>query len=142
VPLDDLVIRPGLVVPARCFEWTAVRASGPGGQNVNKVSSKVDLRFDFEHCPALSPDVRGRLRTLAANRLDASGRIAIAAQTERDQTRNLEHALERIATLIRAALERPRKRRPTRPSAGSRKRRLLEKRQQSEKKASRSRRDD
>lgn len=142
MPLDDLLIKPGLSIPARCFEWSAVRSSGPGGQNVNKVASKVDLRFDFESCGVLAPDVRARLRTLAANRLDAEGRIAIAAQTERDQARNLEQALERVAHLIRAALERPRKRRPTRPTAGGRARRLSEKRQQSEKKASRSRRDD
>ena len=140
--LDDLVIRPGLVVPARYFEWSAVRSSGPGGQNVNKVSSKVDLRFDFERCPALAPDVRARLRTLAKNRLDADGRIAIASQTERDQSRNLEQALERVAVLIRAALERPRPRRPTRPTAGSRARRLSDKKLQSEKKAQRGRGDD
>lgn len=142
MPLEDLVIRPGLSVPARCFEWSAVRASGPGGQNVNKVSSKVVLRFDFEHCPALSAEVRARLRTLAENRLDAEGRIAIAAQSERDQSRNLDAALERVARLIRAALERPRPRRPTRPTAGSRARRLSDKRLNSEKKASRTRRED
>ena len=137
--LDDLEITAGLTVPARFLDWSAVRASGPGGQNVNKVASKVVLRFDFEACSVLAPDARERLRNLAKNRLDAEGWITIAAQTERDQPRNLEHALARLRELIRAALVRPRKRRPTRPTNASRKRRLNDKRHTSEKKANRGR---
>jgi ribosome-associated protein len=87
----------------------------------------------------LAPDARERLRNLAKNRLDAEGWITIAAQTERDQPRNLEHALARLRELIRAALVRPRKRRPTRPTNASRKRRLNDKRHTSEKKANRGR---
>ncbi|MDQ2645764.1 MAG: aminoacyl-tRNA hydrolase [Myxococcota bacterium] len=135
--LDDLVITPSLTVPARFLDWSAVRASGPGGQNVNKVASKVVLRFDFEACSVLAPDVRERLRNLAKNRLDAEGWITIAAQTERDQPRNLEHALARLSELIRTALVRPVKRRKTRPTAASRRRRLDEKRHIAEKKANR-----
>jgi ribosome-associated protein len=142
VALDDLVIAPGLSVPAQYLEWSAVRSSGPGGQNVNKVASKVVLRFDFERCGVLAPDVRFRLRRLAENRLDAEGRIAIAAQSERDQPRNLARALERLAQLIRAALVRPRPRKATRPTAGSRVRRLNDKRHQSQKKSQRGRPED
>jgi ribosome-associated protein len=139
VALDDLVIAPGLVIPAKYLDWSALRSSGPGGQNVNKVSSKVVLRFDFEHCPALTPEVRTRLRRLAENRLDAEGRLAIASQSERDQPRNLARALERLALLVRAALVRPRPRKPTRPTKGSRVRRLSDKHHQSEKKSRRGR---
>jgi ribosome-associated protein len=142
VALDDLVIAPGLVIPASCLEWSAVRSSGPGGQNVNKVSSKVVLRFDFERCSVLTAEVRARLRRLAENRLDAEGRLAIASQSERDQPRNLARALERLTLLVRAALVRPRPRKPTRPTKGSRVRRLSDKRHQSEKKAQRGRSDD
>jgi ribosome-associated protein len=142
VALDDLVISPGLSIPAHCLEWSAVRSSGPGGQNVNKVASKVVLRFDFERCPVLAADVRARLRRLSANRLDAEGRLAIASQSERDQPRNLAKALERLASLVRTALTRPRPRKPTRPTAGSRVRRLNDKRHQSQKKSQRSRGDD
>ncbi len=126
--IDGACAVPGLVRGAR------VR---PGGQNVNKVSSKVVLRFDFEACSVLALDARERLRNLAKNRLDAEGWITIAAQTERDQPRNLEHALARLSELIRAALVRPRKRRLTRPTNASRKRRLNDKRHVADKKANR-----
>ena len=119
-----------------------MRSSGPGGQNVNKVASKVVLRFDFEHCPVLAPDVRFRLRRLAENRLDSEGRLAISSQSERDQPRNLARALERLTLLVRAALTRPRPRKPTRPTTGSRLRRISDKRHQSEKKTRRGRSDD
>jgi ribosome-associated protein len=137
VAFEDLTITSALRLPAHYFVWSAVRSSGPGGQNVNKVASKVVLHFDFEACLELAPDVRARLRRLAENRLDAEGRLTVSSQTERDQPRNLERARQRIAELVRAALERPKRRRPTRPTAGSRARRLSDKRHQGEKKARR-----
>ena len=98
--MEHLVIRPGIVVPERELEWAAVRASGPGGQNVNKVSSKVELRFDFETSSALGVSVKARLRALAQHRLDADGRILIVSQVTRNQPQNLEDARQRLAELF------------------------------------------
>src|SRR5215472_8116013 len=114
--------------------WTAVRSSGPGGQNVNKVASKVELRFDVARSRALCEDVRRRLMALARSRIGRDGVLRIASQRTRDQLRNLEDARSKLASLIRAALQPPRPRRPTRPSAASARRRLHDKRQHSQKK--------
>ncbi len=135
--MDDLTIRDDLVVPAALLAWTAVRASGPGGQNVNKVASKVDLRFDFEKWSGLDDGARARLRALAGVRLDAEGRVVVVSQEYRDQGRNLAAARDRVATLVRAALVRPKKRVARKPSLASRVRRVEAKRRNSEKKAAR-----
>jgi ribosome-associated protein len=140
--MEDLVVGPGKVIPAACLSWTAARSSGPGGQNVNKVASKVDLRFDFEHCAAMHDETKARLRTFAANKLDAEGRIVVVSQATRDQSRNLEDARERLAALVRAALERPRTRRATKPTRSSTRKRLDEKRKASAKKTDRRRVED
>lgn len=140
--MDDLVVRPGLVIPARDLSWSAARASGPGGQNVNKVSSKVDLRFDLEGTDALAPEVRARVRARARGRLDADGRVVIVSQATRDQKRNLEDARERLAELIRAALVVPKPRKKTKPSRGAQERRLGEKKRRAETKRARSARPD
>ncbi|NUP05435.1 MAG: aminoacyl-tRNA hydrolase [Polyangiaceae bacterium] len=129
---DSLDIDATHSIPARELTWTAVRASGPGGQNVNKVSSKVELRFDLAATSAIDAESKGRLAGLAGSRLDADGTLRIVVQDTRDQRRNLEIARERLAELIRAALVRPKKRRPTRPSRGARERRLAEKRHRGE----------
>jgi ribosome-associated protein len=138
---DDLVVQPSLTIPAAHLSWKAVRASGPGGQNVNKVSSKVDLRLDFEACDALSDIKKVRLRDFARNRLDADGRIQIVSQVTRDQVRNLADARERLASIIRAALTPRKARRATKPSRAAKRRRLEDKRRQSEKKQRRGDRD-
>lgn len=124
-----------LVIPVRDLSWTAVRASGPGGQNVNKVATKVELRFDVDGTEALPAAVKARVR--AAARLDAEGRVLVTSQATRNQLRNLVDARDKLAALIAAALVVPKKRRATRPSAGARRRRLEQKRHQSEKKRAR-----
>src|SRR5437879_2185932 len=106
-----------------------IRASGPGGQNVNKVASSVQLRFDVRRSPSLPPPVRERLARLAGNRLSQDGVLVITAQRYRSQERNRADALSRLVALIRRAATPPRPRRPTVPSAAARERRLAEKAQ-------------
>ena len=137
--MANLLVQPGIVVPERELAWTAVRASGPGGQNVNKVSSKVELRFDFEASAALPAAVKARLRALAEHRLDAEGRILITSQVTRNQPQNLTDARQRLAELIAKALVAPKRRRPTRPSRAAKRARVNDKRVQSKKKQSRAR---
>jgi len=134
-----LVVTPHIVIPATELAWTAVRASGPGGQNVNKVASKVELRFDLPNTEALPPSAKARLARLAKNRLDADGCILITSQLTRDQRQNLEDAREKLADLVRRALVPPKRRRPTRPTRSSQRKRVDQKRKHSEKKQSRGR---
>ena len=101
-----------------------VLASGPGGQNVNKVSSAVQLRFDVAHSPSLPGDVRHRLMRLAGSRLTKDGVLIITAREHRSQERNRSEARARIVDLIRRAATRPKPRRPTKPTLASKRRRL------------------
>jgi ribosome-associated protein len=111
-------------IDERDIEESFVRASGPGGQNVNKLSTAVQLRFDVRHSPSLPPDVRARLERIAGARLTRDGVLVIIAQRHRTQARNREDALERLLELIRQAAVGPVKRRPTRPTRASRERRI------------------
>jgi ribosome-associated protein len=108
----------------REIEESFVRASGPGGQNVNKLATAVQLRFDVRHSPSLPPDVRDRLERLAGSRLTRDGVLVIIAQRHRTQARNRDDALERLVDLIRQAAVAPVKRRPTRPTKASKERRI------------------
>ena len=140
--MEALRIDHRVTIPGDELSWTAVRASGPGGQNVNKVSSKVELRFDLANSRVLWPAVKARLQVSCKNRLDAEGRIRVVAQATRDQLQNLGDARERLAALILEALTPPKPRRPTKPTRGSKERRLDAKRRTSNKKRMRSASDD
>ena len=135
--VEDLQITPRLSLPARALSWTASRSSGPGGQNVNQVATKVDLRLDLEACHALAPEIKARLRSQARNRLDAEGRVVVISQASRSQEGNLRDAREKLAELVKSAVLRPRSRRATRPTRGSVRRRLEGKRQRAETKRAR-----
>jgi ribosome-associated protein len=133
---DDLVVNERLTIPGSELDWTAVRASGPGGQNVNKVATKVVLGFD-PRSPSLPAAVSQRLLSLAKNRLDAEGRLTITCDETRSQSKNLRLACERLAELIRAALVVPKRRRPTRPSKAQKRARVENKRLTGDKKRER-----
>jgi ribosome-associated protein len=122
-----IFIAPGLSIDERDIEERFIRASGPGGQNVNKLSSAVQLRFDAAHSPHLSAGMRTRLARLAGRRLNQEGILVITAQRHRTQARNRDDAMGRLIALLRAAATPPAIRHPTRPTAASRQRRLATK---------------
>ena len=113
-----------LAIPDSEVQEQFIRASGPGGQNVNKVSSAVQLRFDVAHSPSLSEEIRARLIVLAGRRISQDGVLTIEAQRFRTQGRNRDDARVRLAELIRSATEVPELRRATRPTRASQRRRL------------------
>ena len=129
-----LIISPDLVIPESEIEEKFIRATGPGGQNVNKVATAVQLRFDVQHSPSLPEAIRARLLHLAAKRVTAEGILVIEAQRFRTQEENRQDARQRLAALIRKATVVPKQRRPTKPSAASQTRRLDSKRRHSQRK--------
>ena len=119
-----LVVTPDVSIPDEEFEWKFIRSSGPGGQNVNKVASAVQLRFLLPLNTSLPTSARNRLRRMAGQRLIDDGSILISARSERSQEQNRRDALERLAELIRAALIEPKVRKKTRPTRASKERRI------------------
>ena len=134
-----LEITPGVSIPDSDLSYSFVRASGPGGQNVNKVSSAVQLRFDMEGCTALSESVKNRLRGLAGRRLTDDGAILIIARNQRSQDHNRREALERLTDLVQRALVVPKTRKATKPTRASKERRLEGKTRKQQTKRQRSR---
>jgi len=135
----DLVVNQHLTIPARDLSWSASRSSGPGGQNVNKVSTKVTLRFDLHGTETLTRTQKVRLRKLAGKRIDARGAIVLTAQAERSQRQNLQRARDSLRILINKALVPPKRRVATKPTGASRRRRLDDKRHRGERKRARGR---
>lgn len=125
-------VTPTLAIEDDEIEESFVRSSGPGGQHVNTTSTAVQLRFDARRSRSLPDDVAVRLMKLAGSRLTQDGVIVIVAQSHRSQQRNREEALARLVDLIRQATEKPKPRRPTRPTLASKKRRLEAKNKRSE----------
>lgn len=123
-------VTPHVVIPDNDLALSFVRGSGPGGQNVNKVASAVQLRFDLAGTAALSDAVKTRLRGLAGRRLTDDGAILIIARNHRTQEQNRREAADRLADLIRAALIAPKARKATKPTRASRERRLESKSRQ------------
>ncbi len=127
----------GIAIDEREIDFDFIRSSGPGGQNVNKVSTAVRLRFDARGSSSLPEDVRERLIRLAGRRISDDGFLTIHARQGRTQETNRRDAVKRLVELLERAVERPIPRRPTRPTAGSRERRLDAKRRRGETKQAR-----
>ena len=132
-----LTINDKITLPGSDLEWTAVKSSGPGGQNVNKVASKVELRVALACVEGLDARTAARLRALAGARLTDGGELVITSTKTRDQGRNLADALAKLQALLQAAQALPRPRHATRPTRGSVERRLSAKQRRSDAKAAR-----
>jgi ribosome-associated protein len=137
-----IFVTPTLLLDEAELEEVFIRAPGPGGQNVNKVATAVQLRFPLERTTTLPDDVRRRLRGLAGRRVSSDGWLTIEANRFRSQARNREDARDRLVELIRKAAHPPKPRKPTRPSAGAKERRLSDKRARGQVKRARASRDE
>jgi len=135
--MEPIVVTENVQVPASAIAFSAARSSGPGGQNVNKVSSKVELRVDLDAVVGLTPEQRRRLLGAARAKLDEDGLLLVTSQVTRSQLQNLEDAREKIRSLVALALVAPKRRIATKPTRASKARRLDAKRKNSDKKRAR-----
>lgn len=126
-----IYITPGISISEAEIKEEFIHSSGPGGQNVNKVATAVQLRFDVENSPSLSDEIRGRLIRIAGRRITADGILIIEAKRLRTQSGNRRDAMDRLVDLVRQAVYPPRSRRKTRPTRASKERRLEAKRRRS-----------
>lgn len=131
------IVTEQIQIPETEFSWTYVRSSGPGGQNVNKVASKAVLRWNLTASLSIPEPVKARFRGRHARRLTAEGDFLLTSQRYRDQERNRQDCLEKLAAFLREAIEPPKPRRPSKPTRGSKERRLTEKKRRSSVKANR-----
>lgn len=130
----DIQVTDTIRIPRSELTFQFSRSGGPGGQNVNKVNTRVQMRWNVEETEALPEEVRMRLKTLQRRRVNNKGELMIAGQRHRDQARNIEDCLAKLQEMVAEAAVKPRRRRPTKPTAGARRRRLQAKRERSEKK--------
>lgn len=140
--MQDIVVTPRVVIPGGELAIAFARSGGPGGQNVNKVASKVELRWNPATTAALGDDDRAWLVERLRSRLTSDGTLIVTSTATRDQGRNRDDAADKLALIVRTALVRPRPRRATRPSRGAKRRRLADKRHHAEIKRNRAGRDD
>src|SRR5882672_10052674 len=125
--MADIVVQEGIVIPESAIETKAARAGGPGGQNVNKVASKIQMWIDLNQITGLRPEQLFRVKEFLKSRLDSDGRLLIASQDTRSQWRNREDVAAKVVELIRAALVPPKFRRKTKPTCASKLRKIEEK---------------
>ena len=140
--MQDIVVTPRVTIPAGEVALAFARSGGPGGQNVNKVSSKVELRWNPTTSAALTDDDRAWLVHRLRSRLTSDGTLIVTSTATRDQGKNRDDATSKLALIVRAALDRPKPRRATRPSRSAKRRRLADKRHHAEIKRNRASRDD
>jgi ribosome-associated protein len=132
-----LHVNESIAIPDDEFQWSFVRSGGPGGQNVNKVASKAVLRWDVAGSPSVPDHVKARLVALNRRRVTAGGELVLSSQRYRDQDRNRQDCLEKLGAMVRKAAALPKPRKATRPTRGSKARRLAAKRHHSARKAAR-----
>lgn len=130
--MRDIVVTPRLTIPAGELSFAFARSGGPGGQNVNKVSSKAELRWNPTTSAALGYDDRNWLLSRLANRLTTDGELIVTSTATRDQIKNRDDAMSKLALIVRTALERPKKRHATKPTRASKRRRVEGKRHRAE----------
>jgi ribosome-associated protein len=140
--MQDIVVTPRVIIPAGELAIAFARAGGPGGQNVNKVASKVELRWNPVTSAALSSDDRAWLVERLRSRLTSDGTLIVTSTATRDQLKNRDDATSKLALIVRAALARPKPRHATRPSRSAKRRRIADKRHHAEIKRNRSSRDE
>jgi ribosome-associated protein len=140
--VEDIVVTPRVVIPGGELAIAFARSGGPGGQNVNKVASKVELRWNPTTSAALTEDDRAWLVDRLRSRLTGDGTLIVTSTATRDQLKNRDDATEKLALIVRTALDRPRPRRATRPSRSAKRRRLADKRHHAETRRRRTGRDD